>query len=267
MASNILLLGSTGLVGGYLSKVLPDYCNVYAPTRQQLNLQDTHSVLELFNQKNFDVVINCAGSTDSDMINYNPEVINTNLGIFTNLYAARNRFGRLINFGSGAEFDRRMNITSAREEDIFIRQPVDHYGQSKNFAARLCVNTNNFYTLRLFGVFGSTEPDRRLLKRILAKEPLELEDKYFDYYYIEDILPVVLYYINSTPKFKDLNLVYPEKNLLSYFVKQFCDTHSVTDEHVTISQTTKLNYTGSATRITELNLPIIGVDEGIRRYQ
>jgi UDP-glucose 4-epimerase len=267
MANNVLLLGGTGLVGGYLSQALSDHCNVYAPTRQQLNLQDTHSVLQLFNQKDFDIVINCAGSTNSDMVNYDPEVTNTNLGIFANLYAARNRFGRLINFGSGAEFDRRMNITSAREEDIFIRQPVDHYGQSKNFSARLCFDTENFYTLRLFGVFGPSEPSRRLLKRIIAKEPTEVEDKYFDYYYIEDILPVVLYYINNTPKFKDLNLVYPEKTLLSYFVKQFCDIHKLNSDHITISTTTRLNYTGSSVRIEELNLPLLGVKEGLRRYQ
>jgi UDP-glucose 4-epimerase len=267
MANNVLVLGGTGLVGGYLAKALSDSHNVYAPTRQQLNLQDTHAVLELFNNKDFDIVINCAGSTDADMANYDPAVTNTNLGIFANLYAARKQFGRLLNFGSGAEFDRRVNITSAREEDIFLRQPVDHYGQSKNFAARMCFDTDNFYTLRLFGVFGPTEPDRRLLKRVLAKEDMVLEDKYFDYFYIEDILPVVLHYINSDPKFKDLNLVYPEKTLLSYFVKQFCDIHSLPDNHITVSKTTRSNYTGSSVRIEELNLPMLGVKEGIRRYQ
>lgn len=267
MASNVLLLGGTGLVGGYLSRILQEYYNVYAPTRQQLNLQDTNSVLELFNQKDYDIVINCAGSTNSNLENYNAEVTNINLGIFTNLYAARNRFGKLINFGSGAEFDRRTSITSAVEEDIFVKQPVDHYGQSKNFAARICFNTENFYTLRLFGVFGATEPGHRLLKRIIANDTVELEDKYFDYYYIEDILPVVLYYINNTPKFKDLNLVYSNKILLSDFVKQFCDQYQLTQDHIFIPRTTQLNYTGSSNKIEQLNLPMLGIKEGIRRYQ
>ena len=267
MASNILLLGATGLVGGYLANTLPDSYNVYAPIRSQLDLLDTHAVLELFNKKQFDVVINCAGNTNSDMLVHDPVVVNHNLGIFANLYAARSQYGRLINFGSGAEFDRSANINQAREEDIFLRQPLDHYGQSKNFAARLAFDTENFYTLRLFGVFGSQEPPRRLLKRILSKQPVSIQDKYFDYYYIEDILPVVLHYINNKPKFKDLNLVYPEKTLLSYFVKQFCEMYSLSDQHVSVADSMGFNYTGSSTRLQELHLPMLGINEGLRRYQ
>jgi nucleoside-diphosphate-sugar epimerase len=85
---------------------------------------------------------------------------------------------------------------------LLQRTPVDHYGMSKNIISRRIFESDNCYTLRLFGVFGSNEPKHRLLKRVLSGEAIELEDKYFDYYYIEDILPVVRNYIDKKPKFK-----------------------------------------------------------------
>jgi GDP-L-fucose synthase len=201
------------------------------------------------------------------MLPFDPAAANANLKMFANLYAARGCFGRLIQFGSGAEFDRSRHIFNAREEDLFLSAPIDHYGMSKNICSRIAFDTDNFYTLRLFGVFHHSEPAKRLLPRVLSKEPTVLEDKYFDYIYLEDILPVIEYYIEqATPKFKDINLVYPEKTLLSYFVQKFCDVNKIDDSHVTISAVPGLNYTGSSVRIQELNLPMLGMEQGFERY-
>jgi hypothetical protein len=102
----------------------------------------------------------------------------------------------------------------------------------------------------------------------LSGDPVILEDKYFDYYYIEDLLPVVQYYIDSKkPKYKDLNVVYPTKTLLSYFVKQFCQEHKLDGKNVKLSSTSGLNYTGSSVRIEELNLKLVGYETGLERYK
>lgn len=267
MESKVLILGANGLVGKSLVRAFVNDYEIHAPTRQELDLLDTSSVIEYFNKTKFDVVINCAANTNSRMKPFDAEVLKTNIGIFTNLYAVRDSFGKLINFGSGAEFDRADSIFNAKERNLFLKLPMDHYGMSKNAISRICFDTDNFYTLRLFGVFGPDEAETRLLKVIKNKKEVTLSDKYFDYFYVEDIAPVVRYYINTDkPLYKDLNVVYPTKQLLSYFVKQYCDIHQLFNVKVDIDKEPGLNYTGDSTRLDSLELPLLGIKEGLKRY-
>jgi UDP-glucose 4-epimerase len=263
----VLLLGGSGLVGSYLKSTLYEDYELYAPTSQELDLLDSDQVKYFFKNNYFDVVVNCAANTNSQMTPFDDQAFKDNISMFNNVWIESEHYGRLINFGSGGEFDRSQNIFNAAEEMLSQRTPLDHYGMSKNVISRVAFETDNCYTLRLFGVFGPNEPDHRLLKKILSGEPVEIEDKYFDYYYIEDILPVVCKYIDKTPKFKDVNLVYPTKTLLSYFVKQFCEIHNLDGTNVTISPRRGLNYTGDSTRWQELKIKDIGYLEGLRRYK
>jgi GDP-L-fucose synthase len=263
----ILLLGGTGVVGNYLKDTLCNKYEVFAPTRQQLNLLDIDDVKYFFKNNYFDTVINCAANTDSKMTTFNDQAFKDNVAMFNHVWLQREHYNKLINFGSGGEFDRSQNIFNATEEMLLQRTPADHYGMSKNIISRTIFESDNCYTLRLFGVFGSNEPEHRLLKRVLSGEAIELEDKYFDYYYIEDILPVVCNYIDKKPKFKDVNLVYPTKILLSYFVREFCKIHDLDDSNITINPQRGLNYTGDSTRWQELRINDIGYLEGLKRYK
>ena len=268
MASKILVLGGSGLVGGYLKDALCNDYEVYAPTSLELNLLDKDSVNYFFRNNYFDVVVNCAANTNSQMAPFDDRAYKDNISMFSNVWLERDHYGRLLNFGSGAEFDRSKGIFNAKEEMLFLRGPLDHYGMSKNAIARVVFDTDKCYTLRLFGVFGPQEPEYRLLQKVKSGELVALEDKYFDYFYIEDILPVVQYYIDSEkPKFKDLNLVYPTKTLLSYFVKQFCLLHDLDGTNVKMSPVHGLNYTGSSVRIDDLKLKLLGYKRGLERYK
>jgi hypothetical protein len=131
----------------------------------------------------------------------------------------------------------------------------------------LALDQTNFYTLRLFGVFHRTEKSRRLLPKVLSKELIALEDRYFDYFYLEDLLPIVEYYIQTeNPKYKDLNVVYNEKVLLSNFVKSFCQIHNIDNSHITIGHRSKLDYTGSGEKLKNLSLPLKGMTYGLQKY-
>lgn len=268
MESKILLLGGSGLVGSFLKGALCDDYAVYAPTSLDLDLLDADAVKYFFRNNYFDVVINCAANTNSQMTPFNDQAFKDNISMFNHVWLEREHYGRLINFGSGAEFDRSRGIFNASEEQLFASTPYDHYGMSKNTISRAIFDTDNFYTLRLFGVFGPQEPEYRLLQKVKSGESVVLEDKYFDYFYIEDILPVVHYYIETEkPKFKDINLVYPTKTLLSYFVKQFCQIHNLDRKNIKLSATHGLNYTGNSKRLEELELTLAGYKQGLERYK
>jgi hypothetical protein len=127
--------------------------------------------------------------------------------------------------------------------------------------------TDDWYTLRLFGVFYPTELPRRLLPKVLSNAVITITDKYFDYLYLKDILPVVEAYINTTPVYKDMNLVYPKKMLLSEFVKRFCHYHQLPGDNITYGDFSELGYTGNGDKWASLNMPLLGIDTGLIKYK
>lgn len=264
MASKILILGATGFVGGFLTTRLSKEFKVYSPTRQDLNLLDFEAVKTYLSSNYFDVVINCAGSTNSSTDSFDLNVLKTNVGIFTNFYLLRSYYGKFINFGSGAEFDRSKDIDSI-EEDLFRSFPSDHYGLSKNITAKIIHDLKDFYHLRLFGVFGPSEPETRLPKRLLANSQISLEDRLFDYFFIDDVLPVVKYCIYQDSIYKDINLVYQEKIKLSEFVNKFCLAHKLAPDIVI--KKNGLSYVGSSNKLSSLNLKLLGLEKGIENYK
>jgi nucleoside-diphosphate-sugar epimerase len=262
----IAVLGANGTVGGFLYAHLQSQHHVTAITREQVDLSDADAVRDYFSIHPFDVVFNAAINNDS-RVTAPVQVAQDNFKLFTNLYAVRNMFGRVIHFASGAEFDQARPIDCAREEDLFHIMPADPYGMSKNVTSRIAYTTDNWYILRLFGVFHPTELPRRLLPRILSNAAVTVTDKYFDYLNLEDLLPIAEYCINSTPVHKDMNLVYPDKMLLSEFVRRFCSYHSLAGDNITYGDFSELSYTGNGDKWAGLNMRLQGIDQGMIRYK
>jgi nucleoside-diphosphate-sugar epimerase len=261
----ICILGGRGTVGGLLTKRLSTIHEVTSITRDQVNLIDADAVGTFFSNNSFDVVINSAIIPTTGM-DAPKEVTSTNLAMFYNMYAHREKFGRVIHFCSGAEFDTRNHISNAPEELLFKSEPIDPYGISKNSTARISYVTDNFYNIRLFGVFYPTELPRRLLRLIADGKPVSITDKYFDFLYLEDLVPLVKYYINTPiPKYKDVNVVYEEKILLSEFVRKFVKLNEL-DVKIPIELSSGLDYTGDGSKFRELDLPILGQDFGLKNY-
>ena len=129
-----------------------------------------------------------------------------NTKMFLNLKNNSDKFGMMIHFGSGAEFDREQEIDQMREQEIFLRQPKDYYGKVKNNITREIIKLDsNIYNMRLFGCFGASETDNRLIKNCINKissgRPIVIhQDKMMDYFYVEDLFTVIDYYINNEKK-------------------------------------------------------------------
>ena len=261
---NVAVLGSNGFIGNYLVQNLHQY-NILPVNRNIVDLTDAKQTKTFFNSNKIDYVINCAIHSDSSMTAFSPQVAINNMLIFSNLYSNRNKYSKLINFGSGAEFDRRYSIDEMEEEKIFSATPLDHYGMSKNISSRISFETENFYTLRAFGVFFSGEPEKRLLQKVLSNSITELADKYFDYFSLDDILKVVELYLSDNIQIKDVNLVYSKKILLSEFVRIFCEVKGLKINFQ--SHKDELNYTGSSKKIEQLNLKFTPLEKSFERYK
>jgi len=262
----VLILGANGFIGKYLVNNIHGV-NIVPITRDDVDLNDYFSVMNLLIKENPYAVINCAMPGEKSKIdNLDSNDVKNILGIFLNFYNLKGLFTKYINIGSGAEFDRETDIDCRCENSIADQVPSDNYGYVKNVIARLCMDNPKFVTLRLFGCFDKSEHADRLFAKLMRNESIDVIDKDFDFFSAEDFCRVVIYCLNSKLLYKDLNCVYAEKLRLSEVLNKFIDIHRLTAQ-VNIVDVSRTNYTGAANRLTIENIKLAGLEQSIRNYK
>jgi len=265
----ILITGGSGFVGRNLIKSLKEDNEVFYPSSKELDLTDSKTVDNYFRNKYFDWVIHCAIEGGKRTVEDPLDITYKNLSMFFNLMRNRNRFDKLINFSTGAEFNRSKDITG--DNDVNNYFPLDIYGLSKNIISRIIRNNPVNYNLRIFGVFGIDEEEDRFFKSNILKskkgDPIEIhQDRYFDFIYIEDLILVVKHYLTAEKAQLpvELDLVYPTKNKLSDIASLFPGLNQV---QIQLGKRDK-SYLGSAVKniaILDPNLNFIGLKGGIKK--
>ena len=264
----ILITGAGGFLGQRLAQELSDH-TVVALTRQQLNLADASAVAQHFASANYDVVLHCgaAGRNTPAVEDWN--IVSNNLASVLNLMIHRYHFGKLINIGTGAEFDITQNIDCAHESEIFNCNPSYSYGLSKNIIARYLKGQPNCYTLRLFGCFDSNEDNRRLLKKfhsvVSTGSRFDLQDREFDMISVDDFVTIVRAVIDNTIQHRDINCVYAQKHKLSEILTMYCELHNLDSSLINITGS-GLNYTGNGRNLSSYQLPLLGLEQSLSKY-
>jgi nucleoside-diphosphate-sugar epimerase len=270
---NVLLTGSNGFLAkeikDFFSK-LPSY-NLILTNRKNLDVTDPFAVDKFFKDYQIDIVIHtavCGGKrgrvdTIDDLFN--------NIKMFDNLSRHSDKFKMMINFGSGAEFDRQLAIYNASEDLIYKRLPNDYYGLSKNLITKKILDfDSNIINLRLFGCFGIHESSQRLIKNTINKFKNKTNAEihgnlYIDYIYSVDVCRIIEFFINNhqTVSFRDLNLCYTPKQSIKDIVFLIKDlTNSSYD--VILNKKTSINhYTGNNDNLQSLGIPLLGFNKGL----
>jgi len=270
---NILVTGANGFLGKEMVKHFSAKkgVTVFPGTRQALNLLDPHVVKNFFARNKIEVVIHTAvqyGNTMADCI--------ANLLMFQNLTQCSQQYGLMIYFGSGAEFDHTKDVVNASEEQVTDHIPANYYGLAKNLMTREARKSKrNIINLRLFGCFGSEEKETRFvmnsLRRLAANKPIKIhQNREMDFMYVGDVLKVVEYVIDNNDDgtvcgYSDINLCYKNKLSLLDIANLIC--YTVSSEVPIIIEdpnTPAPTYTGDSTRLYELGLEFLGMEEGIR---
>lgn len=212
----ILLLGKEGFIGKNLLEYLagiPEYI-VFAPNKLELDVTDEKAVKKKLESEFYDVIINSAV--------YNPRVgfnkdsskeIEYNLRIFYNFEKYQDLYGKMLYFGSGAEFDKSAEISIVNECYVPKRIPLNDYGLYKYVINKQILNSKNIVNLRIFGLFGKYENWAKTFIsgaccKAIKNLPITIrQDVLFDYLYIEDFMIIIKWFIDNTCKFKDYNIV------------------------------------------------------------
>ena len=266
MDKRILITGANGYIGSALSKELIGF-SITKLNREVVDLTNQKKVDEWFKDKRFDVVIHCATAGGSRIQQDTSDVTHQNLQMFYNLLRNKNRFNKLINIASGAEFDRTQNIAPIWTEDG-KRYPTDPYGMSKSIISKLVENEENFYNIRVFGLFDENELETRFIKsniqRYINKEPMLIhKDRLMDLFYMKDFIEVIKYYLMNKNLPQTLDCTYENTLMLSEIADLInsLDTHTV---EVKVGNDNDFAYFGNKMPLEILKINLVGLKQGIK---
>jgi len=270
----IMITGANGFIGSYLAAYFREAGHqIFACSRDKLDLLDANAVNTFFNGSiYFDLVIHTALIGRENLYelknSMNDPIIRDNLRMWDNLVRNRHRFKRLINLATGNEFDTDTNIDYADELEIFDKEPKHSYGFVKNQIAKDLIQYEEFYNLRLFGVFHYSESPKRFFKKIHSNPKKDYhiyQDRYFDFINLEDIPPMIDIVANGKATHKDINLVYQDKMLLSDLAKSF-NFITFSEAKIIVDEVSPNNYTGDYRKFASYNTSKMGLQLGFLRY-
>lgn len=247
---NILITGANGYIGKSLHNAFKQKYNITAVTRQDYDLTNYSSLKKLF-YSDYDVILHCAVLGGSRLKLESWSDMDANLQMYYNLLDFKHSYGKFIHFGSGAEL-------------YAVDTP---YGLSKRVIDKSISELDNFYNIRIFGVFDENELNTRFIKsniiRYLNKQSMEIHnDKLMDFFYMKDLITLVDYFITTNIPYKSsVNCTYSNSLKLSDIANIInkLDSYQV---NININETKNIqSYIGEFNNII---LPYIGLEQGIK---
>lgn len=212
----ILLLGSTGFIGLNLKEYLMNFKEEYelfTPSSKDLDLTKESMVYDYLRKYKFDVVIHAAVCNPRRLSQgtiYHE--LDSDLRMFFNLERYSELFGKMLYFGSGAEYDKSENISSVSEAMLGNGVPKNDYGLAKYIIGKQIEQSKNIYNLRIFGLYGKYENWRTTFIsgaccKAIKNLPITIrQNVYFDYLYIDDFCNLVKWFIDNKPSYHTYNM-------------------------------------------------------------
>lgn len=205
----ILLTGGSGFIGRNIIPFLKKKYEVFAPSRQELNINDQQCVENWLDKKKVDILIHCAITNPFNILDHERNIISDTLKSF--LCLSRYPFEKIFYIGSGAEYDKSKDIINVSEEDIGKSIPKDEYGLAKYVLNEIARLSENIINLRVFGCYGPSEPERRFIRHAvdccLKNLPISIrQDCFFSYVFVNDLARFILYILEKETKYNDYNV-------------------------------------------------------------
>ena len=253
----ILITGSSGFIGKNIVQFLRQNFTLLTPSHKDLDLLSQSEVHQFFLKNDIDTVIHCANFGGTRKTLTTGEVIEKNTRMFFNLAENRDHYSRLINLGSGAEYNKIRNLKKVSETEFGKEIPYDEYGYSKYIISKYIERTENMCCLRLFGIFGKYEDyEFKFISNAIVKNLLHLpitirQNVNFSWLYIDDFLKILEYFLTHDPKYSTYNLT-PSSPTDLVSIAQMINSYSEFKSDICVeNEGLNLEYSGDNARLME----------------
>jgi len=273
MKKKILLTGGSGFIGkNVLESFLARKYEIFAPSSKELNLSDENSVEKFFGDKKFDVIIHAACKPGHRNAKDLTKLYCSNTKMFFHLIKHSDKFERMITLGSGAIYDGKNYKPKKQEEDFGKNIPQDEHGFSKYIIGKHQQKLDNVVDLRIFGIFGKYEDYAiRFISNAICKTLFDLpitikQNRRFDYIYIDDLMPILEYFIENKPKYNAYNVT-PDESIELYELAKKVKKIAGKDLPILVGEEgSGLEYSGDNSRLkVEIkNLNFTKIDKAIK---
>lgn len=210
----ILITGGSGFIARNLEEGFKGDYEVVSATRRDLDLMNYGEILDYIEMGKFDVVIHTAtyDAAPKHSIKDPTKVMENNLRMFFNVARCRDYFGKMIYYGSGAEFGRENWKPRMSEEYFDNYVPADQYGFSKYVMTKFTLASEKIYNLRLFGMYGKYDDWRtRVIPNVCymaisGKTVVIEQNRFYDFLHIDDLVRITKWFVDNEPKNKVYNV-------------------------------------------------------------
>lgn len=265
----ILLTGGTGFIGRNLYEGLKNRYEILIPTHGELELMDEKAVRRYIVKNKIKVVIHTA-------LKNGDKVLENILRMYYSIYKNLDLLDQFINFGSGAEYAKARELKKVEEVELGKFIPDDSYGLGKLICSELSKNNKKIITLLPFGIFGPGEDYRfkfisnSIVKNILGLPIKIKQNVIFDYLYIDDLIPIVKYFLNNNKNYGDYNITTTQSISLTDIVEIINKTSKKPAKITVVNKKMNFQYTGSNNKLRKKikKLHITSYEEAIKKlYQ
>ena len=269
----ILFTGGTGFIGRNIIPLLSQRYNVFHPNRNELNLLVESDVDDYLRKNEFDIVIHSANTNPrKNAVDSIQHMTEDSLRTFANLYSRSNLYGKMLYFGSGAEYGKHRDIHEIIETGIGQVIPLDAYGFAKYIMNCMAQNSTNIYNLRLFGCYGPYDYESKFITHAIRccidnRNITIRQNCLFDYIQVFDLDVIIDYFIRGNPQYHDYNIcsglpvsLYDIANQVKRLMNSSVDIELLSDGW-------NKEYTGNNTRFLkdiDSSFKFMALEEGIK---
>ena len=217
----VLFTGGSGFIGRNIVPELKKICELYAPSRSELNLLDADEVMNYIIDNKIEIVIHSANPNPvKNELDKSDRFFEDSIRVFLNLYRAEKHYDMMYTLGSGAEYDKSLDITCIKEDEYGRSIPYDTYGLIKYTIHQMIEKSDKQCNLRLFAVYGPTDHESKfithVIRSILDGNDITIrQDCLFDYMQVMDMVGILKYFIYNKPKYNAYNISTGKTYLLS----------------------------------------------------
>lgn len=218
----VLLTGGSGFVGRNVCPYLRQKCELYTPSRHELDLFNENDVRDYIINNKINIVFHCANPNPAkNPLDQSNRMFEESIRMFINLFRAEDCYEQMFTLGSGAEYDKSKEICSIEEIDEQRSVPYDSYGLAKYTIHQIILHSRKQCNLRLFGCYGPMDHETKFITHairccLMNKEITIRQNCLFDYLHVSDLAKIMGFFIDHPPEYSSYNVCTGKKvSLLS----------------------------------------------------